>query len=280
MRRCKVALFSFVFIASLSLLFSQDKISPNYKVGPQDMIEITVFGHPEYSLTVRVSEEGRIRFPYLDEIDVNGLTRLEIERKLKIEIEKKLLVEAQVIVTIIEFHSQTVSVFGAVGAQGQYTLDGPETLLSLIAKAGAITEDAGEYIIVIRQLPDRTTRTLRIPIFDLVTGGDPTLDIPLQTNDVINVPIDELIKIYFVGEINNPGILEVKRSKIPTLYQAIIQKGGFTPKAAQKRVRIKRTNPDGSEQTLKVNARAILKGRKKDIPLKENDTIYVPETIF
>lgn len=280
MRWCKHTIFSVFILASISLLLSQDKISPNYRVGPQDMLEITVFGHPEYNRNVRVSEEGKIPFPYIGEIDVNGLTRLEIERKLKTAIDKKLLVDAQVIVSILEFHSQTVSVFGAVGNQGQYELDGPETLLSFIAKAGAITEDAGEYIIVIRQLPDKTTRTLKIPIFDLVTGGDSRLDIPLQAGDVINVPIDELVKIYFVGEVNNPGVLEVKRSEIPMLYQAIIQKGGFTPKAAQKRVMIKRIGPDGKEQIMKYNARAILKGRKKDVPLMENDTVYIPETIF
>jgi polysaccharide export outer membrane protein len=279
MRR-KYTVFSVLLIASLSLLWSQEKISPNYRVGPQDVIEITVFGHPEFTRSVRISEEGKIPFAFLDEIEINGLTRLEIEHKIKEAVDEILLVDAQVIVSIKEFHSQKVSLFGAVGTQGQYELDGPETLLSLLSKAGGINESAGEYIIVIRQLPDKTTRSLKISIHDLMMNGDPTLDIPLQTNDKINVPKDELVKIYFVGEVNSTGVLEVKRSKIPMLHQAIIQKGGFTPKAAQKRVMIKRMGPDGQEQILIFNVRAILKGRKKDVPLKENDTIYVPETIF
>jgi len=279
MKRSKYTIFSVVLIASLSLLWSQEIISPNYRVGPQDMIEISVFGHPEFDLSVRVSEEGKIPFHIIGEIDINGLTRLEIEKKLKIAIDKTLLKDARVIVSIKEFHSQKVSLLGAVGSRGQYALNGPETLLSLIARAGGITESAGKNIFVIRQLPDKTARTLRISISDFM-NGDPTLDIPLQANDIINIPIDELVKIYFVGEVNNPGALEVKRSEIPTLQQAIIQQGGFTPKAAQKRVMIKRMGPDGKEQILTYNVRAILKGRKKDVPLKENDTIYVPETIF
>lgn len=276
----KITILSILFIASLSLLWSQEQISPNYRVGPQDMIEISVFGHPEFSRSVRVSEEGKIPFPYIGEIEINGLTRLEIEKKLKTAIDEMLLQDAQVIVSIKEFHSQKVSLLGAVGNQGQYELEGPETLQSLISKAGGITESAGKDIIVIRQLPDKTTRTLRIPIYDLMINGDPTLDIPLQANDRINVPIEEMVKIYFVGEVNSTGVLEVKKSEIPTLQQAIIQMGGFTTKAAQKRVMIKRMGPDGKEQILTYNVRAILKGRKKDIPLKENDTIYVPETIF
>ena len=280
MKRSKYTIFSVVLIASLSLLWSQEKISPNYRVGPQDMIEISIFGHPEFSRSVRVSEEGKIPFPYIGEIEINGLTRLEIEKKLKTAIDEMLLQDAQVIVSIKEFHSQKVSLLGAVGSRGQYELNGPETLLSLLSKAGGITENAGENIIVIRQLPDKTARTLRILIYDLMIKGDPTLDIPLQANDIINIPIDEMVKIYFVGEVNKTGVLEVKRSEIPTLQQAIIQQGGFTAKAAQKRVMIKRMGPDGKEQILTYNVRAILKGRKKDVPLKENDIIYVPETIF
>jgi len=243
------------------------------------MMEISVLDHPELSRTVRVSEEGTIPFPYLGEIDINGLTRLEMEKKIKTAIDEILLQDSQVIVSIIEFQSQKVSLFGAVGNQSQYHLDGPETLLSLLSRAGGITESAGENIIVIRRLRDNKSRTLRIPISDFM-AGDPTLNIPLQNNDIINVPIDELVKIYFVGEINKPGVLSIKKSEIPMLHQAIIQQGGFTAKAAQKRVRIKRTNPDGTEQTLTINVRAILKGRKKDVPLQENDTIFVPETIF
>ena len=280
MRLGKYTIFFVLIIGSLSLLWSQEKISPNYKVGPQDMIEITVFGHDEFNRSVRVSEEGKITFPYIGEIEINGLTMLEIENKLKSAIEKVLLVDATVIIFIKEFHSQKVSLFGAVEKQGQYQLEGPETLLSLLSKAGGITESAGKEIIVIRQLPDKTTRSLRIPIHDLLMNGDPSLDIPLQANDKINVPIDELVKIYFVGEVINPGVLEVKSSKMPMLHQAIIQVGGFTPKAAQKRVMIKRLGPDGKEQTFTYNVRAILKGRKNDVLLKENDTVYIPETIF
>lgn len=276
----KYTIFFVLFIGSLSLLWSQEKISPNYRVGAQDMIEITIFGHPELSRSVRVSEEGKIPFPYIGEIEINGFTRLEIEKKMKTAIDEILLQDAQVTVFIKEFHSQKVSLLGAVVKQDQYQLNGPETLLSLISKAGGITESAGEDIIVIRQLPDKTTRSLKISIHDLILIGDPALDIPLQANDIINVPKDELVKIYFVGEVTTTGTLEVKRSKIPTLLQAIIQQGGFTPKAAQKSILIRRIGPDGEEQMLTLNVRAILKGRKKDVPLKENDTIYVPETIF
>lgn len=272
-------LFFVLCIASSAFLWSQQNISPNYKVGPQDMLDVSVFGHPELTLSVRVSEEGKIPFPYIGEIDINGLTRLDIERKLKSAIDDMLLQDAQVIVSIKEFHSQKVSLLGAVEKQGQYELTGPETLLSLLSRAGGITESAGEEIVVIRQLPDKTTRALRIPIHDFM-NGDPNLDIPLQANDRINVPIVEMVKIYFVGEVKTPGVLEVKSTKMPMLHQAIIQQGGFTPKAAQKRVYIKRTGADGSEQIIITNVRAILKGRKKDVPLMANDTVYVPETIF
>lgn len=271
-------LFAF-FIGSMSFLSSQEKISPNYRVGPQDLLEISVLGHTELSRSVRVSEEGTIPLSYIGEIEIKDLTRLEIEKKLKEAIDEILLQDAQVIVFIKEYHSQKVSLLGAVGSQGQFELNGPETLHSLISRAGGILESAGEDILVIRKLPDKTTRTLRISISDFM-NGDSSLDIPLQADDIINVPIDEMVNLYFVGEINTTGVLKVRKSKIPTLLQAIIQQGGFTAKASRRSVMIKRKGPDGTEQILTYNVRAILKGRKNDVPLKENDTIYVPETIF
>jgi polysaccharide export outer membrane protein len=279
MRRTAFVIVLSVFVCS-SILLPQEIASPNYRIGPQDLLEITVFGHSELDQSVRVSEDGTIFFPYIEEIKVDGLTRAEAEKKIKYLLEEKLLQDAQVTVFIREFQSKKVSLLGAVRNPGQFGLHGPQTLLELISRAGGFSEEVGDEIIVIRRLQDRTTRPLTISIKDLVQNGDPMLNIPLQANDVINVPKDELVKIYLAGEIANPGVLEIKKSKMPTLLQAIIQRGGFTRRAAQKKVKIKRIGDDGEEQIITVNAKFILKGKKKDILLEENDVVYIPETIF
>lgn len=143
-----------------------------------------------------------------------------------------------------------------------------------------MTRDAGEEIIVIRQLPAGDSTAIRIPIDDLFVKGDPKLNLVLEPGDVINVPIDKVVVVYVFGQVRNPGALQVKRSSIPTLTQAIAQAGGFTDRASRKKVQIRRKDVSGKELEISVNVRDILKGKKKDFPLLENDTVYVPESLF
>jgi len=261
-------------------LFSQERYATDYKVGPKDLLEISVFGLDELNKTVRISEEGKITLPLLGEVEVEGLTKAELERKLSQLLEEKYLQNPQVTVFIREYQSKRVSVLGAVPNPGTYELLGRQTLLQIISKAGGLTQDAGKEIIVIRQQEDGTSTSLKISIEDLIQKGDPTLNIPMQLDDIINIPIDKIVHVYVFGQVKQPGALEVKKSNIPTLLQAIAQAGGFSERASKGAVLIKRIDEEGKEIKIKVNVKAIIKGKRKDIQLKENDVVYVPETIF
>jgi len=88
------------------------------------------------------------------------------------------------------------------------------------------------------------------------------------------------VPIYVFGQVKNPGALQVRRSSLPTLTQAIAQAGGFTDRANRKRIRIRRKDAAGQETEFTVSVRDILKGKIKDIPLQPNDTVYVPESLL
>ena len=121
---------------------------------------------------------------------------------------------------------------------------------------------------------------MKISIDDLFLEGDARLNIPLQSNDIVNIPIDRIVNIYVFGQVKRPGALGVRRSNIPTLLQAIGQAGGFSERASKKKVLIKRIDDDGKEIKIKVNVKNIIKGKGKDIQLLEDDVVIVPETIF
>ena len=260
---------------------AQQPVSAEYKIGPKDLLEISVLGVPEISkLVVRVSEESRITLPLLGEVEVGNLTKFEVEKKLAGLAGQKVVLNPQVTVHILEYLSRRVAVLGAVGKPGPFELLGRQTVLSVLSEAGGLTRDAGEEIILIRQLPAGDSRAIRIPIDDLFVKGDPKVNLVLEPGDVINVPIDKVVIVYVFGQVRNPGALQVKKSSIPTLTQAIAQAGGFTERASRKKVQIRRKDISGKELEISVNVRDILKGKKKDIPLQENDTVYVPETLF
>ncbi len=255
--------------------------SAEYKIGPKDLLEISVLGVAEINkLVVRVSEEGRITLPLLGEVGVGNLTKFEVEKKLALLAGEKIVLKPQVTVHILEYVSRRVSVVGAVGKPGPYELLGRQTVLSLVSEAGGLTQDAGEEIIVIRQLPGGDSTALRLSIDGLFVQGDPKLNVALEPGDVINVPVDKPVPIYVFGQVRNPGALQVRRSSLPTLTQAIAQAGGFTDRANKKRVQIRRKDAAGKDLEFTVNVRNILKGKIKDIPLKVNDTVYVPESLL
>jgi protein involved in polysaccharide export with SLBB domain len=117
-----------------------------------------------------------------------------------------------------------------------------------------------------------------IDIDQLMVQGRAELNIPLAPNDLVNVPIDTPVAIYLLGEVMRPGKVEFRSSQTPTLLQAIAAAGGPTDRASR-RVVVKRI-VNGIEQTIKLNYRDILNGKRKDEILHDNDTLYLEEAIF
>ena len=276
----KRVVMALLFILSPFLAVPQDKFTQEYRIGPKDLLEISVFGADELSRTVRVSEDGKVTLPLLGEVLVDGLTKSEVEKKLGQLLGEKYVQNPQVTVFIREYQSKRVSVLGAVEKPGPYQLLGRQTLMQIISEAGGLTRDAGNEIVIIRQLSDGLSTSLRISIDDLFLKGDAKLNVPMEAGDIVTVPVDKPVVVYVFGQVKNPGALQVKKSNIPTLLQAIAQAGGFTDRASKGGVIIKRKDETGTEKEIKVNVRSILKNKVKDVQLLENDTIYVPESLF
>ncbi|MCX6562157.1 MAG: polysaccharide export protein [Candidatus Aminicenantes bacterium] len=258
----------------------QEVLGGGYRIGARDLLEIRVFGQDKLNSTVRVTEQGKITFPYLGEVPVEGLTASELERRLVQLLEKNLYRNPEVSVRILEFQSKQVSVLGAVAKQGFIELIGRQTLLQVITAAGGLMRDAGKEIIVFRQQPDGTSSPLRIVVDDLMQKGDPTSNIVIEPGDTVMVQVDKSVPIYISGEIKNPGVLQVLKSRIPTLTQAIIQAGGFTEQARKGKVIVTRREDRGNTKKFEIDVTRIQSGKDKDFQLEENDAVFVSKTWF
>jgi polysaccharide export outer membrane protein len=274
-------LISLLIFTCLTFSFAQKSTSKDYSytIGPKDLLTISVFEVPELNITVRVSEDGTITLPLLGKIEVEDLSRFELERKLAGLLEKNYLKNAQVTIFIKEYQSKRVSVIGAVKNPGNYELIGKQTLLQMLSSAGGLSEEASDRIIVIRQYSDGRSKSLIIDLEELMLRGNPKLNIPIYASDIINVPVERFSDIYVFGQVNNPGHIKMKKISQLTLLRAIAQAGGFTDRARKSGVIIKRIE-DGKEIKIKVNVKKILSGKKSDIILKSNDIIFVPESIL
>jgi len=273
--------FLIVLVASVfSFQEGQERYVMEYRIGPRDLLDISVFGNEALNRQVRVSEDGKITFPPLKgEIEVEGLTKVELEQKLNQLLGENLLQNPQVTVYIQEHRSKRVALLGAIQNPGFYELLGRQKLLHVIADAGGFSSDAGTEITIMRERQDGLNETLKISIKDLISG-DAALNIPLQPNDTIYVLPEELVAIYVIGAVMNPGALAVSKSDIPTLYRAIAMAGGFIERASKGGVIVRRKDESGKERPIKVNVKDIIKGKKQDFQLQENDIVFVPETIF
>ena len=281
--KISIILLSIIILSFFSLdLLSQDMENENdisYTIGPGDLIDIKVFNVPELNITVRVSGNGMITLPLIGSIKAEGLSRSRLEKQLAAMLEKNYLKNAQVTVFIKEYHSKMVSVIGAVTKPGNHELYGEKTILELISLAGGFTPDASKIIIIIRKLKEGKSISLKIDVDELMIEGNPKLNVPLKAGDIINIPAVSYMNIYIFGEVKNPGHIQMIREGDITLLRAIAQAGGFTERARKGSVLVKR-RVKGKEIKIKINVKSILKGKKPDFILENNDIIHVPESVL
>jgi polysaccharide export outer membrane protein len=108
----------------------------DYRIGPEDLLEIQVFGVDQLTRTVRVNSRGNISLPLIGNVQVGGLTGSEAEAVIVSKLSESYLQDPQVSLFIKEYTSQRVVVEGAVNKPGVYPLRGSTSLLQTLAMAG------------------------------------------------------------------------------------------------------------------------------------------------
>ena len=269
----------------LMVSFSRKVSLQDYRIGPDDLIEISVFEDEKLSRTVRVSTQGNISLPLLGVLTVKGLTAGQLEKEVRDLLAEKYMKDPHVSVFIKEFRNQRISLMGAVSKPGVYDFTGPGTLLDLLAQAGGLREDAGRLLFLIRPNSDdpgggkqraaQTSKSFVVGLEELLLKGDPDMNLSLQHGDVVNIP--PAGKVFVGGEVRSPGGFALTRRM--TLSQAITLAAGLTPKAEGSETKIFRYSGKGDEkEVLTMNVYAIQKGEIEDPPVRENDIIFVPKS--
>ena len=139
--------------------------SSDYRIGAQDLLEISVFGVQELDKEVRVNSNGQISLPLIGGVMAGGKTIPELESELAKKYADGFLQKPQVSVFVKEFTSQRLTVEGAVNKPGIYPITGKTTLLQAIALAGGVDDKVADLggIVVMRQVSGRR----QAAVFDL-----------------------------------------------------------------------------------------------------------------
>ncbi|MFZ2198139.1 MAG: polysaccharide biosynthesis/export family protein, partial [Thermodesulfovibrionales bacterium] len=245
----------------------------DYKVGPDDLLEIDTFQVQELKSTVRVSAQGFIKIPLVDKIKAGGMTVSELEAYIAKKLEQYVK-EPVVSVFVKEYRSQQISVLGSVKDPKVYYATGQKYLLDMLSLAGGLTQDAGSVCII-----QRTSGTLNgnnelidkivIDLDELLIKGRADLNIPMLSGDIVQVPQGG---IFFVdGAVNSPGEYHLKNKT--TLTQALSMAKGLDLTAERSDVKIFRDNGNQERETINVDYDSILEGKSSDIPIQEKDII-------
>ncbi len=283
---------------------TQIGVSGPYRLGPGDVVQITVFEVDELSQPAVVTQQGSLPLPLVGEVEVEGLTTSEIEGKLKSLYGQDLLRDPQISVRVEEYRSQPVSVLGAVRQPGVYQLQGRRRLLDVLAIAGGLSPEVGETITISRSgvqrpasdeldlpispppvqvmsPPDTNghparTEEMRVFVRNLLSGAPGEVNNPfIEPHDVIQVAKAGVV--YVLGAVKQPGGFPIKDQEKVTVLRAISLAAGLEGHAAPQRSRIIR-QLGAEEFEVPVAVRDILKGRARDIELETNDILFIPDS--
>ena len=164
-------------------------LGTDYTIGPNDLIDIDVYGVPELKRTVRVNSSGLVSLPLVGQVSLGGLTAQEAEKRLEKVYGEKYLANPQISVFIREFTTQRVTVEGAVAKPGVYPLTGQLTLLRTMALVGGGGPMARlDEVMVYRKAPDGRMETLTYNMEKIRDGAEP--DPIIYAEDVIVVKRD------------------------------------------------------------------------------------------
>jgi len=227
------------------MLPPSDDAGYEYRVGPQDVLQVTVWDHPELTTPAGqfrtsaetgnlVRQDGTIFYPYIGVVHVAGKTLEEIRRILAKKL-ARYIEKPQVDVRVAAFRSQKVYVTGEVMKPGVLPItDAPLHVLEAIQQAGGVVRQTGGSNVFGQQAMEadlehvkltRDGHVYTIDVLAMLQGGDMSANVLLKNGDVLHVPDNYGNKVFVMGEVKSPSALPIHHGRM-SLAEALGLAGG------------------------------------------------------
>ncbi len=257
--------------------------TPDYRFGPGDVLDVQVWGNPDLSGTFTVDPTGRIQLPLVGDVMAQGRTPQELGQDLTERFQLLDPSVSEVLVSISQYVSRSISVVGEVRDPGVYGFQEIPDLWSVILTAGGPTADAelGRVQIVRASPEPGEPRSLTV---DLSRGIEHT---PVETLPVLR-PLDKVLvpsaedvpvggeKFQILGAVHEPGVYRI--STAADVVEALAVAGGPVSEAQLDKIYLTRATANGAV-AYRLNLEDYLfEGQAQaNMPLQSGDTITVPE---
>lgn len=185
-----------------------------------------------------------------------------------------MLLHPQVTVLVTAYAGQDVSVLGEVSRPGVYSYTVHHRLLDLISAASGLAPNAGSLVTITHRNDPKTA----LPVVLDPTGADagPNHNPELQPGDTVQVSRAGLV--YVVGDVVRPGAFSVDPVQTTTVVQALSLAWGPGQNAALTKAVLIREQHGGRTMTT-LNLKRLLRGLDPDMPIRDRDILFVPDSL-
>ncbi len=264
-----------------------------YKLGPGDVLQITVWDHPEFAAAVGqptqntkssdaapgfvVDSDGNVQFPYVTRpIRAAGKTAAQVQRELDAEL-RKVFIKPQVTVRVASFRAEQVYVDGEVRTPGSQTInDIPMTLVEAVNRAGGFAPTADQSRLTIT----RNGEIYPVNVAQLMKTGKSPATIMLQPGDLLHVSARDDNPVYVMGEVNKPTAVPPLRDGSLTLSAALSEAGQLNQQTSNaKQVFVLRKAAESEPVIYHLDMESpVSMLLANQFPLASKDIVYVDNT--
>ncbi|MGB8523694.1 MAG: polysaccharide biosynthesis/export family protein [Candidatus Acidiferrales bacterium] len=160
---------------------------PNYIIGAQDVLDVSVWKEPEVSRVVPVRPDGKISLPLLNDVQAAGLTPSQLAAQITVSL-KKFVTSPQVTVIVTTINSQRIYIIGEVTRPGAFPMLPEMNVLQGLSSAGGFTQFAKTKSIYVLRMENGKQQKYPVNYKEVVSGKHPEQDILLKAGDTIVVP--------------------------------------------------------------------------------------------
>jgi polysaccharide export outer membrane protein len=241
-------------------------------IGPGDEVNVEVFDTPDLDQDARVTDAGEFPLMLGGTVRLASLTPAEAARTIETALIKShVMYYPRVLVTVTQYATQSVTVFGQVAKPGTYSIDTPRSVVDVLGLAGGLTDLADRHVTI-----ERHTNHRQIAYY-VSNRSDDLLDQKVMVNPGDKVVVPKAGIIYVLGDVGRPGGYPMTNNDgTLTVLQAVAAAGGTASSAAPNSSRLIRRTAIGGYQSEPLHFSAMQKGKKPDIPLQAGDIVYVP----
>lgn len=252
----------------------------DYVLGPEDVVQLSVWLHPELERSLTVNAEGTVMVPPVGEIKASGMTAKQLSDRIADRLSAYLRQTTTVTVTVTQFMSRSVYVSGAVSKPGRYGFEQMPSLVDVLSAAGGAVAGADLANVQVVRRDGEVRRTLPADVSAVLRDGDASRLPALRPGDTIIVPgaaaggaAASGDGVAVLGQVARPGLYPGGAGL--DLWTALAVAGGTTPQAKLNDVRVL-SRGEGGVTVTRLDLKSVLeRGARAPVVVKNGDVVVV-----